>query len=148
VALEADLFTPATPATLQIYGKGGAWRTVPLPSRLEQLIASYRERLGTGAPAPLLLSPTGRRLAVRDIERLLERAVQRTRTADPAHERLRKWTMDGTWERLLAHVVAADDAAGDVEWVISVDSPVVRAHQHADGARKRGLHRRGGSPRS
>ncbi len=29
----------------------------------------------------------GRRLAVRDIERLLERAVQRTRTADPAHAR-------------------------------------------------------------
>ena len=45
-----------------------------------------------------------------------------------AHERLRKWTMDGTWEQLLAHMVAQEDAAGDVEWVISVDSTVVRAH--------------------
>ncbi|MGX5359140.1 hypothetical protein [Kocuria sp. KH4] len=46
--------------------------------------------------------------------------------------------MDGTWERLLAHVVAKDDVAGEVEWVISVDSTVVRAHQHAAGARKKG----------
>jgi site-specific recombinase XerD len=31
--------------------------------------------------------PTGNRLTVRDIEGLLERAVNRTRTADPAHAR-------------------------------------------------------------
>lgn len=55
-----------------------------------------------------------------------------------AHERLRKWTMDGTGDRLLAHVVARDDVAGEVQWVISVDSTVVRAHQHAAGARKKG----------
>ena len=90
VSLDADHVTratPTTPASLQIYGKGRTWRTVPIPPWLEQLIAAYRARLGTGAPAPLLLSPTGRRLAVRDIERLLERAVKRTRAADPAHAR-------------------------------------------------------------
>src|SRR3712207_596840 len=55
-----------------------------------------------------------------------------------AHERLRKWTADGTWERILEHVVVKDDAVGAVEWTISVDSSSVRAHQHAAGARKRG----------
>jgi site-specific recombinase XerD len=88
--LDVDHFTrstPTTPASLQVYGKGRTWRTVPLPPWLEQLITAYRARLGTGAPAPLLLSPTGRQLAVRDIERLLERAVKRTRTADPARAR-------------------------------------------------------------
>jgi hypothetical protein len=47
--------------------------------------------------------------------------------------------MEGTWERLLAHVVATDDAAGGVQWVVSVDSTLVLAHQHAAGARKKGV---------
>lgn len=55
-----------------------------------------------------------------------------------AHERLRLWTRDGTWDEILARVIVKDDAVGDLEWVISVDSTVVRAHQHAAGARKRG----------
>lgn len=29
------------------------------------------------------------------------------------------------------------DAVGEVEWVVSVDSTVVRAHQHASGARRK-----------
>lgn len=55
-----------------------------------------------------------------------------------AHERLRTWTADGTWDRILEHVVVKDDAVGAVEWTISVDSSSVRAHQHAAGARKKG----------
>jgi transposase len=55
-----------------------------------------------------------------------------------AHERLRTWTADGTWERILDHVVVKDDSVGNVEWTISVDSSNVRAHQHSDGARKKG----------
>lgn len=47
------------------------------------------------------------------------------------HERLRPWTADSTWDRLLAEVIVRDDAVGEAEWVISVDSSVVRAHQHA-----------------
>lgn len=60
-----------------------------------------------------------------------------------AHERLRRWTADGTWDRVLAEVVVKDDSVGEVEWVISVDSSVVRAHQHAAGARKKGAARPG-----
>src|SRR3712207_7888839 len=49
-----------------------------------------------------------------------------------AHERLRKWTADGTWDRILDHVVVKDDAVGAVEWTISVDSSSVRAHQRSE----------------
>ncbi|SDH02476.1 transposase, partial [Pseudonocardia oroxyli] len=33
-----------------------------------------------------------------------------------AHERLRVWTADGTWQRILDHVVVKDDSVGNVEW--------------------------------
>jgi transposase len=55
-----------------------------------------------------------------------------------AHERLRRWTADGTWDRIFDLVVMKDDAVGNVEWVFSIDSSSVRAHQHAAGARKKG----------
>lgn len=51
------------------------------------------------------------------------------------YERHRLWSADGTWERLPQQVQAAADAAGDIDWDISVDSTSVRAHQHAAGAR-------------
>ncbi len=51
------------------------------------------------------------------------------------YDRHRLWSADGTWERLLQLVQAAADAAGEIDWDISVDSTVVRAHQHAAGAR-------------
>uniref|UniRef100_UPI0035590FCF transposase n=1 Tax=Streptomyces sioyaensis TaxID=67364 RepID=UPI0035590FCF len=51
------------------------------------------------------------------------------------YERHRLWSADGTWERLLQQVQAAEDAAGEIDCDISVDSIIVRAHQHAAGAR-------------
>lgn len=51
------------------------------------------------------------------------------------YERHRLWSADGTWERLLEQVQAAADAAGEIDWDISVDSTIVRAHQHAVSAR-------------
>lgn len=51
------------------------------------------------------------------------------------HERHRRWSADGTWERLLQQVQAEADAVGDIDWDISVDSTTVRAHHHAAGAR-------------
>jgi len=51
------------------------------------------------------------------------------------YERHRLWSADGTWERLLQQVQAEADAAGEFDWDISVDSTIVRAHQHAAGAR-------------
>ncbi|MGI5370697.1 IS5 family transposase [Streptomyces iakyrus] len=52
------------------------------------------------------------------------------------YERHRLWSADGTWERLLQQVQAAADAAGEIDWDIAVDSTIVRAHQHAAGARR------------
>lgn len=46
------------------------------------------------------------------------------------------------WGKILQAAIVKDDAVGDVEWVISIDSTVDWAHQHAAGARKKGLHTR------
>jgi transposase len=91
----------------------------------------------------------GRRRA--DHRRTLEAIAWRYRTSSPcrdlpeelgsfqtAHKRLIRWAVDGTWDRILAAVLAAADADGDIDWTVSVDSTVVRAHQHAAGALKRG----------
>jgi transposase len=54
-----------------------------------------------------------------------------------AHERLRRWTADGTWDRILAEAITKDDSVGAAEQAISIDSSHIRAHQHAAGARKK-----------
>ncbi|GAA4708067.1 hypothetical protein GCM10023324_71730 [Streptomyces youssoufiensis] len=54
------------------------------------------------------------------------------------HTRFRRWAADGTFERMLRAAQAKADAAGDIDWLVSVDSTIVRAHQHAAGARKGG----------
>jgi transposase len=51
----------------------------------------------------------------------------------------RRWQRDGTWARLLTALQALADAAGRITWDVSVDSSITRAHQHAAGARKRGI---------
>lgn len=91
----------------------------------------------------------GRRWA--DHRRTLEAIAWKYRTGSPwrdlpdelgsfqtAHKRLIRWAVDGTWESVLAAVLAAADADDDIDWTVSVDSTVVRAHQHAAGALKRG----------
>ncbi len=55
-----------------------------------------------------------------------------------AHKRLIRWAVDGTWERILAAVLAAADTDADIGWTVPVDSTVCRAPQHAAGARKKG----------
>ncbi|MGW5679831.1 IS5 family transposase [Streptomyces sp. NPDC003860] len=54
------------------------------------------------------------------------------------YERFARRETDGTWAKLLKHVQVKDDAVGAVEWTVSVDSTINRAHQHAAGARKKG----------
>ena len=51
----------------------------------------------------------------------------------------RRWQRDGTWKRILTQLQTQADAAGLITWDVSVDSTVARAHQHAAGARKKGL---------
>ena len=51
-------------------------------------------------------------------------------------DRFVRWRRDGTWERLLSRVHGKSDAVSDVFVEVSLDSTVVRAHQHAAGARR------------
>jgi transposase len=51
----------------------------------------------------------------------------------------RRWQRDGTWQQILAALQARADQAGLITWDVSVDITITRAHQHAAGARKRGI---------
>ncbi|NXY93832.1 transposase [Streptomyces sp. BR123] len=43
-----------------------------------------------------------------------------------AHNRLRKWAADGTWAKVFPALLAQADAEGDLDWVVAVDSTIVR----------------------
>ncbi|MGM9470179.1 IS5 family transposase [Streptomyces murinus] len=60
----------------------------------------------------------------------------------------RRWQIDGTWARILEKLQVKADAAGHIKWEVSVDSTICRAHQHAAGARKRGITIRAGPSRT
>jgi transposase len=47
----------------------------------------------------------------------------------------RRWAISGVFTRMLAGVQAQADADGDIDWLVSVDLTIVRAHQHAAGAK-------------
>lgn len=64
----------------------------------------------------------------------------------------RRWQRAGVWARILSRLQARADVAGLITWDVSVDSTIARAHQHAAGARKKGMprpsHRPGWARRS
>ncbi|MDF9801639.1 transposase [Streptomyces sp. HB372] len=43
------------------------------------------------------------------------------------HGRFARWAADGTFDRLLA----AAQTQAEVDWLVAIDSTIVRAHQHA-----------------
>ncbi|MAY48461.1 MAG: IS5/IS1182 family transposase [Microbacterium sp.] len=43
----------------------------------------------------------------------------------------RRMAADGTWDRVLASITSAAEAEGMIDWSVSVDSTIARAHQHA-----------------
>jgi transposase len=50
--------------------------------------------------------------------------------------RFYRWRQQGIFEQLLAEVHRRTDACGELDWLVHyVDGSVVRAHQHAAGAR-------------
>lgn len=82
----------------------------------------------------------GRRWA--DHRRTLEAIAWKYRTDSPwrglpdelglfqtAHKRVINGPPTGTWQRILAAVLAAADVDGDIGWTASVDSTVISAHQ-------------------
>jgi transposase len=82
---------------------------------------------------------------------IVDGVFHRTRTGTPwrdlperfgpwqtVYNRHRRWSGDGTWEQILAALQTDcdhDEAVSTTAWTVSVDSTVVRAHQHAAGAR-------------
>lgn len=93
------------------------------------------------------LMPAGSRRGgrpFRDHRRVVEGIVWRFRTGSPWRDlpaefgpwqtvwkRHRRFSGDGTWDRILAELLAEADAADRIDWALSVDSTVNRAHQHA-----------------
>lgn len=89
-----------------------------------------------------------------DHRQVIDGVMWRTRTGCPwrdlpesygnwktVYNRHRRWSADGTWTRVLAGLRRDCDRdsgfdADIEEWVVGVDATVVRAHQHAAGARK------------
>jgi transposase len=52
------------------------------------------------------------------------------------YTRFRRWTLAGVWDRIFAAVQRRVDAAGQLDWTVHfVDGTVIRAHQHAAGAK-------------
>ena len=46
-------------------------------------------------------------------------------------KRHHRFSLDGTWDKILTRLVAEADAAGEIDWPVSIDSTINRAHQHA-----------------
>ncbi|MFE0379241.1 IS5 family transposase [Streptomyces inhibens] len=87
----------------------------PLTWARRQLIDGIRFRVRTGVPwrdMPAEYGPWGR-----------------------VYDLFRRWQRDGTWHRIFTALQARADAKELITWDLNVDPTIVRAHQHAAGAR-------------
>ena len=94
---------------------------------------------------PVMPNATGRRgRPWNDHRRTVEGICWRLRTGSPwrdlpaefgpwqtAWKRHRRFSADGTWDEIHAEILADADAVGEIDWAVSVDSTINRAHQHA-----------------
>lgn len=80
---------------------------------------------------------------------MLDGVFWRTRTGSPwrdlpreygnwktVYNRHRRWSADGTWVKILDELRRDADVRVGEEWIVGVDAGIVRAHQHAAGARR------------
>ncbi len=52
------------------------------------------------------------------------------------HTRFRRWALESTFDRMLRAAQARADAAGGIDWLVSVDSTAVRARSTPSGPAK------------
>ncbi len=55
------------------------------------------------------------------------------------YDRHNLWSENGTYALIFRHLLGEADTDGELDWLVSVDSTIVRAHQHAAGARREDL---------
>lgn len=108
-------------------------------SRTQVLSDAQWERI-----APLMPSSDGKRgKRFRDHRLLVEGIIFRYRAGvawrdvpvefgpwKTVWKRHRRFAGDGTWDEVLAVLLSEADSRGLVDWTVSVDSTVNRAHQH------------------
>lgn len=108
--------------------------------RLQQFTDTQWSRI-----EPLLPSSDGRQGRLfRDNRQVVEGIIYRYRAGiawrdlpdyfgpwQTVWKRHRRYTSDGTWDTVLARILADTDAAGEIDWTVSVDATINRAHQHA-----------------
>nr|WP_107439298.1 IS5 family transposase [Streptomyces hygroscopicus] len=54
------------------------------------------------------------------------------------YTRFRRYAPDGVFTQALQQIQAHADAAGDIGWLVQIDSTIVRAHQHAAATGRKG----------
>ncbi|MGJ5832021.1 IS5 family transposase [Streptomyces ossamyceticus] len=54
------------------------------------------------------------------------------------YTRFRRYALDGVFTRALQQIQARADTAGDLDWLVQIDSTIVRAHQHAAATGRKG----------
>ena len=94
----------------------GSGRGRPRKWTLRQLIDGIRFRTRVGCPW-------------RDVP-------ERYGTWQCVYGLFRTWQLAGVWAAILTDLQAISAEAGLIEWMVSVDSTINRAHQHAAGARR------------
>ena len=62
-------------------------------------------------------------------------------------KRHHRFSLDGTWDRILTTLQAQADATGELDWVVSVDSSISRVHQHGATATRAPGHAGDGATR-
>ena len=54
------------------------------------------------------------------------------------YTRFRRYAVTGVFTQALQKIQARSDAAGDIDWLVQIDSTIVRAHQHAAATGRKG----------
>ena len=108
--------------------------------------------MGARGAAPAAAEAAHRPAEREDHRRILNGVLRVHRTGAPWRDlperhgpvgtvssRFHRWRRAGVWDRALAALQAEADARGEVDWDLHfVDATIVRAHQHAAGARRAG----------